>query len=138
MTISHKITDRYGRDKIAPKYAALEAEWYQKLADSGFVDIEPYGTPLDTYLRDHHIESTKRMVRGVETGKAEYFRLLYEWLDIGHHRSRAERWALSALCEGFDCREITARFNIDMGTSGALAKRLANRGERAMKHFGVA
>jgi hypothetical protein len=108
-----KRKSRFGRDKIASKYQALEAKWYAKLRASGFVDIEPYGNPMNTRLIDHWYSTMRALQRGVVTGQAELYRLLYEWIDETRYRGRIDRFALAARCEGFDYNELADRFGTD-------------------------
>jgi hypothetical protein len=106
-------TTRFARDKIKSTHAALEAEWYGKLRDSGFVDIEPYANPMNTRLVQHWHSTMQATKKGVYTGSAELFRLLYEWLDETRYRVRGDRFLLAARCEGFDWNEIQERYGVD-------------------------
>lgn len=129
--------DRYGRPFTDdPKVAALQAEWYRRLADTGFVDIEPPPDNIkrNSYLRDHWIETKKRVVRGVETGKAELFRLAFAWLDVPVWKTRTERWAFAAWTSGFDFREIAARWP-SLGGHGAFASRVRTQTKHFLAYF---
>lgn len=129
--------DRFGRAmEPSEAFAKLQTEWYDKLEASGFEDIEPRPERLqiNSYLRDHWIETKKRVERGVETGKAELFRLAYRWMDIPVWRSRHERWGWAAWTSGWDFREITARFP-SLGSHGAFAGRARTQINRFLKHF---
>ncbi|HXJ76107.1 MAG TPA: hypothetical protein VNM37_24840 [Candidatus Dormibacteraeota bacterium] len=107
-------TTRFSRDKIATPHAALEAEWYARLRDSGFDDIEPYNNPMNTRLVQHWHSTMQATKKGVWTGGAEMFRLLYEWLDETRYRVRGDRFLLAARCEGFDWTELQQRFGVDV------------------------
>lgn len=104
---------RFAREKIAGQYADLEREWYQRLADTGFVDIEPFDNPMNTRLISHWHTTMQVCKRGVSTGAAEMYRLLYEWIDRARYRTRGDRWLLAAWCEGFDWVEMVQRFGFD-------------------------
>lgn len=111
---------RFGRRPIDPKHAATEREWYKKLADSGFEDIEVYGADHNTYLRQHYLEVRNKVIRGVETGTAELMRMAEEWLDIERWKTRTERWTWAAWCKsGWTIDEIAARWpSMDVAASG--------------------
>jgi hypothetical protein len=123
-------TTRFAREKIATKYAALEREWYRKLQESGFVDIEPYDNPMNTRLVGHWHSTMQQTKRGVLSGGAEMYRLLYEWIDKTRFANRTDRWILAARCEGFDWAEIAERFA--HVTRAQDAKIRCNRHIRAM------
>lgn len=127
--------DRYGVPYITdPKLVALKNEWYAKLERTGFVDIEPWkNLTKNSYLKDHHIETYKRALRGIQTGKAELFRLAYQWLDVARWRTRTERWAFAAWVAGWDFREVAARFAV--GKHGAFAGRVRTQVRHMLAHF---
>lgn len=125
-----KGTTRFARDKIAAKYEALEREWYRRLEATGFVDIEPYGNAMNTRMVAHWHSTMQTAKRGVTSGGAEMYRLLYEWIDLTHFASRLDRWILAARCEGFDWQEIRERFTGVL--SAREAKMRCNRHIRAM------
>lgn len=129
--------DRYGIPYITdPKLLALKHHWYSKLEDTGFVDIEPWkNLTKNSYLKDHHIETYKRAKRGIQTGKAELFRLAYQWLDLTMWRTRTERWAFAAWVSGWDFREVAARFPV--GKHGAFAGRVRTQIKHMLAHFRV-
>ncbi len=108
--MSRKETTRFGRNKIAAPYRALEAHWYGLLRESGFDDIEVYDNPMNTRLVQHWHSTMHAATRGVDTGGAEFFRLLYEWIDETRYHSRSERFLLAARCAGFDWVELGDRF----------------------------
>lgn len=127
--------DRYGVPYIAnPELVALKNHWYSKLESTGFVDIEPWkNLTKNSYLKDHHIETYKRALRGIQTGKAELFRLAYQWLDLTAWRTRTERWAFAAWASGWDFREVAARFEV--GKHGAFAGRVRTQIKHMLTHF---
>lgn len=126
----YKGTTRFAREKIARQHAALEREWYAKLEDTGFVDIEPYDNAMNTRLIGHWHTTMQQTKRGVLSGGAEMYRLLYEWLDRTRFANRMDRWLLAARCDGFDWNEMAERF-AHVGSAGE-AKIRCNRHIRAM------
>ena len=104
-----RVRTRFSRDLIAHEYRDLEREWYARLKASGFDDIEPHDNPMNTRLIGHWYTSMQYCKRGVETGAAELFRLLDEWLDTTRYRTRADRWFLMARGEGYDWHELENR-----------------------------
>lgn len=116
----YHLTYRFGRRNIAPQYAALEAEWYDRLKATGFDDIEVYGDPHNTYLRGHHLEMREVQVHGAQFGTAEYMRLGEELLDLAVWRTRNERWMFAAwVKQGWDCKELATRWpGMRMSASG--------------------
>lgn len=129
-----RIVTRFARDKIAAKYADLEREWYAKLAATGFVDIEPYDNPMNTRMVSHWHTTMQQCKRGVETGSAEFHRLLYEWLDETRYRVRGDRFLLAARAEGFDWNELADRFGFD--TAG-VRKRVLKQSRAMLKSYGL-
>lgn len=75
------------------EFGKLEAEWYAKLAASGFVDIEPPPVTLKkrSYLDDHWLATASKHVRGCETGAAEIYRLVTSEMDSARFPSRSAR-----------------------------------------------
>lgn len=117
------------------EFQKLQGEWYAKLKETGFRDIEPSERlGKNSFMADHWIETKKRVWRGVETGKAELFRLATQWIDKPIWRTRTERWAWAAWTTGWDFHEITARFP-SLGSPGALAGRVRTQVGRMLKWF---
>jgi hypothetical protein len=128
--------DRYGRKQIAPPYRDLEREWYARLAETGFEDIEVYDNVNNTYLRGHHLEARKRMVRGTQTGTAEEMRLAEEWLDIDAWKTRTERWLWAARVKaGWDYLELADRWPAAVSRAQAIRARFVTRTRHMLEHF---
>lgn len=102
-----------------PEFKALQAEWYQKLKDDGFVDIEAPGVdPLTEdddrpfrifdFMREsdrHHVASDR--------GTAEFYTIAEQWLDRGRWRSRRERWFFNEWAHGAELKAIRDRHPIE-------------------------
>jgi hypothetical protein len=132
----YHFTYRYGRRKIASQYAALEAEWYDRLKATGFNDIEVYGDPHNTYLREHHVEMKKVQVRGTLGGNAEYMRLGEELLDLEVWRTRNERWMFAAWVKaGWDCKELATRWPGERASASTLNANFSKRMRAAVALF---
>lgn len=135
-TARRAFAGRFGRKKIAQSLEALEAEWYRKLADTGFQDIEVYNDPSNTYLRGHHIEARKRQIRGTEGGVAEYMRLAEELLEIDPWKTRTERWTFAAWCKGgWDYRELACRWPAVTKTAATLRVHFKARMKKGLALF---
>lgn len=128
--------DRHGRKPIAEPSRALEREWYAKLKATGFDDIEVYDNNSNTYLRGHHLEARKRVVRGTETGTAERMRLAEEWLELEAWPTRTERWLWSAWSKGgWDYLELAARWPRAVSTAQTIRAHFTTRLARMWAFF---
>ncbi len=66
-----------GRVHSKGAFAALEKQWYGKLAESGFKDIEamPWTMKASSYMQDHHLDVAARARYGATQRTAELMRL---------------------------------------------------------------
>lgn len=127
---------RYGRRRIVQEYADLEREWYARLADMGFEDIEVYDKNHNTFLRNHYMEVRKKVVRGVLSGSAELMRLAEEWLDVERWPTRNERWRWAAMAKGgWSIDELAARWPVMELAASGLRSRIKRRVERMREYF---
>lgn len=93
----------------SPAFRALQAQWYSRLRETGFVDIERPGEYADDKILDHWLDSAEAARRGARTGAAEWHRLAYEWTDLAVWESRSGRLVWVLLCDGWSQQEIIQR-----------------------------
>lgn len=93
-----------------PTFRTLEAEWNKKLKASGLVDCEYAADLSDGKLRDHWIETSRKLQRGVSSGAAEWYRLAFAWLDLAAWPNRRVRAAWAAMADGWSMSDLIHRF----------------------------
>ncbi len=107
-------TKRKKQDETPAQYKTeeflkLQREWYGKLKDDGFDDIERGdGTltdhdPFFPEMQAHRKE--QRRLRGQEDD-VEFFRLMEQWINVYRWYTRRERWFWSELMNGRTVADI--------------------------------
>lgn len=93
-----------------PGFSTLQKEWYKKLKETGFDDVEQ--------ANDRPFIKSGTVVRFEKMG-ADFIEIQFQYFDrIAHHISRAafedeqERQILTLYAEGFTQREIKERLGI--------------------------
>jgi hypothetical protein len=86
-----------------PEFKKLQAEWAQKLADSGFQDIEK--GELDTVIRPQIIKTQKNQY----IGGTDYFTFCQEILRLFRFKKEIHRIIFSLHSEGMSERDICQR-----------------------------
>lgn len=83
-------------------FGALQDVWYAKLAESGFVDIEPPPANLKrcSYMSGHWLSTADRHVRGCETGAAEMYRVIESQMGTVRFPSRTARFEVALHLSG--------------------------------------
>lgn len=104
-----------------PKYLKLRDNWYEKLADNGFIDLETRipGVHLDCpILTEYASEVSQRAIQAHDALEDEYFRRVSSYLYSGTFKSELEReiWALHV--QGSSFRQIAAQL-ASQGFTGA-------------------
>ena len=114
----------------SPAFKALQAEWYAKLAASGFQDIE-IGDARDGLQRPNGV-SREVVSRGVESLGAAYYRRAGQWTWDAVWPSRLDRrcWELHA--EGHAHIPIKQRLGTHRGYSERLVRERLKRARAAM------
>lgn len=95
------------------EFRRLQREWYAKLADSGFVDIERHNLHADNpYMRQHKHEVQVTLERGMLVGRQEYFRRAghWSWDRTFLNRKEAHIWRLHA--NGLSYREVAREVQV--------------------------
>lgn len=86
------------------QFRQLQKEWYKKLKDDGFDDIEPINnTP---FLKRHQYKTQEIYWAGKDRLGEEYFRLASIWYWHGDFDSDWDRWVWLKHSEGRSEREI--------------------------------
>lgn len=111
-----------GKAYEKPDFVHLQTEWYKKLADSGFHDIEyrnkDSGSQDDGFLKSGWVETLRRVVNGQLKGGEEYYRLAGWWLYDYPWASRRLRlaWVLTSR-DGWTVKQTGARLGKNMTAS---------------------
>jgi hypothetical protein len=97
----------------APRFKALQRDWYQRLEEEGFRDAEEI-IGGDMVLR----QNAEHPYRGSDllliASKEAYFKLLRDWVQTGDFDSETDRIIMSMVSDGTKQRIIMAELN-DMG-----------------------
>lgn len=100
-----------GRSHPNEPLAALEREWYQKLAAAGFKDIEPKPWTLksNSYLTAHWLTSADSHASGIRTAGAERARLVYKAMHVATFPSMGIRAAAAWIASEGVSKEAAMR-----------------------------
>jgi len=86
-------------------FVALQAEWYGRLKESGFDDIEVHENEDNHFLSR---SANERWATGLIDGTAELFRLAEMWLHVGQWPTRRDRIFFAQWADGLSLRSIHA------------------------------
>lgn len=106
------------------EFKALEALWYQKLAASGFNDIEDTETPERGLKAWHSAYFKARYTPDAFEAKRLYFELAQSFLHAHEFESEMERQVWELHCEGLSLRTIAGRIETKVCRIHKLIKRL--------------
>lgn len=109
---------------------AAQREWYAKLADSGFEDIEH--SEDSPFIKDHHLRVNKRVRRGWSTGGEALFQAVTEYLLVAIPSTRRERIVAMLYANGMTPQEIAQRFGM---TLRAVQKQVGGLLSRVKAHI---
>jgi hypothetical protein len=101
------------RKLSASDFERLKLEWYQKLADTGHVDIEPWESTKSfdgEKLKGNHIRTADLAKRAGERQADAMWRYRDHAMDRVVHRTRTRRVWLAMQNDGFNTPELYARF----------------------------
>jgi hypothetical protein len=97
-----------GRGQFATaELRALERDWYEKLAATGFDDIEtmPWNDH-NTFLYHHSIVASRTFAAAERSGGTELGRLIFEYADARRWRYRWQRQLWAAIGLGWHATEL--------------------------------
>jgi hypothetical protein len=103
-------------NKNSPNFATLQAEWYKKLADSGFKDIESAEQDLNHRAESLRTKSLHSLAKAADSDTLHYYRRWSCYLahnpeiisEYGNPLSQTARKALELYAEGMPYRKILA------------------------------
>lgn len=98
---------------------ALKKEWYNKLKETGFDDIEHSNGSLkqlhsSKFLSDHNGSASIEHTQHFNKYKAEYYRLATHFLNDHKFESKVEKFIWHLHSEGVSTRDIVSRLS-DLG-----------------------
>lgn len=116
-----------------PEVVRLQKQWYDRLRAEGFVDIEYRNAATGSgdwgFLENHWIGTARRVVRAMESGTDEFYRLVGWWMhEAPRWQTRRHRLAWAAYSAGAIAVEIAG---------SALAPRVHGHGERTLGRDGL-
>jgi hypothetical protein len=107
-----------------PDLEQLQAEWYSRLKESGFRDIEERGMLKDWHSL-HFFKRSKRSTNAAMQQAAEYYTLAEELLYTHTFRSERERSIWLMHSEGAPLRRIAGHLGVSAMTVQKAIKRIA-------------
>lgn len=112
------------------EYKSIQKEWYSKLKQEGFEDIETFdhkGIPHDMMKKDFYIDIAKNPEQ--YAAKTEYYRLAGQFLNDYKFNTLLDRNIWFAHSEGQSIREIPAFLD----TTPPLTKDIVHRALKRLK-----
>lgn len=88
------------------QFKQLQAQWYKKLADSGWQDIEHIKYQDTPYLRKHSMGCISSCVRAYYSQADTYYRLASGWIWHGTFDDDWDKWVWTQHAQGHSEREI--------------------------------
>lgn len=88
-------------------FKKLQSEWYAKLKETGFSDIE--FNENSPYVKDNHLRIRRRVKRGWRTGQQALFEAATDYMSGATASRRSERIHVALFVAGVPAAKIAAR-----------------------------